>query len=345
MNAGNAKNVKESNFWSLARSFLHEYMPKVRRLSPKTIESYKDSLNSYINFLGSECGVKRSDVSFEEFSRERLKAYVSWMRGTRNYAPKTSNLRMTAIKSFLKYCADEDIALVCFHKGAKSICGLKEAKKPIVFMGKSATAALLDATPTDTVKGRRNRMLLILMYDSGARVGEIADIILDDIHLTGPHPFITLTGKGNKTRNVPLMRKTVTHLVAYIKEFHNADGKIPLFYSNLGGEPHALSSDSISLILKKAARLARQKCDSVPDRIHCHLIRKTRAMDLYQEGVSLPIVMQILGHENIGTTAGFYAFATMEMMYSEMEKAFPNASKDTSEWKGKAFMDVLYSLD
>jgi site-specific recombinase XerD len=320
-------------------------MPKVRRFSPKSVEAYKCSLNSYIDFLTNECNIPKTKISFDDFRREQLKAYIVWLTEKKHYAPKTTNLRMTAIKSFLKYCAEEDISLVCFHSDAKNLRLLKEVKKPIRYLSKNATTALLRAIPAETAKGRRNRLLLILMYDSAARVQELADLSLSDLHLNISHPFVTLTGKGSKTRNVPLMKKTVSHLREYLKEFHCLDNEAPLFFSNRNGIPHALSTDSISLILKKAAEYARRECDDIPDDIHCHLIRKTRAMDLYQEGVSLPIVMQILGHESIGTTTGFYAFATMEMICSELEKANPQAAEPIPKWKEKAYLDVLYSLD
>jgi site-specific recombinase XerD len=130
-----------------------------------------------------------------------------------------------------------------------------------------------------------------------------------------------------------------------MNEFHGDGMQSPLFYSNRDREHHSLSVDSISLILKKIASLAREKCDDIPPDIHCHLIRKTRAMDLYREGISLPIVMQILGHESISTTSGFYAFATMEMMYAELEKVHPNAVADLPLWKEKKLMEALCSLD
>ena len=68
-------------------------------------------------------------------------------------------------------------------------------------------------------------------------------------------------------------------------------------------------------------------------------------MHLYQEGIPLPIVMQILGHESIATTSAFYAFATLEMMFAEMEKSHPNVSSEIPKWKEEQILDALYSLD
>jgi site-specific recombinase XerD len=332
-------------FWHMARGFIYEYLPKVRCLSTETAASYKTSLKAFLDYITLEHGVPRNKTTFGDFSRDRLKAFTIWLADVKGLAPKSINLRMTAIKSFLKYCSEEDVTLTAFYIGAKSIRGLKTSKKPIRYMTRVATTSLLNALPGSTPKERRDKMILIFMYDTAARVQEIADVVTNDIHIDARHPFVTLRGKGGKTRNVPLMHKTIAHIRGYLKEFHPDRAVGSLFYSNRYGAQHALSTDSISLILKDAARRARQKCDEVPDDIHCHLVRKTRAMDLYHEGVSLPIVMQILGHESISTTTGFYAFATMGMMYAEMEKAHPDIAVEQPKWKDQQFLDIIYSLD
>lgn len=340
-----SKHKNSPDFWKLARSFLHEYMPKVRKLSEKSIETYKHSLNAYLNYLQGEFNIERPDITFEDFSRKNLKSYITWMSEEKGYSAKSVNIRITAIKSFLNYSSEEDITLVTFYNDARCIKGIKNSKKPIIYLSRDAITTLLGCTGTSTVKERRNRMLLILMYDSAARVQELADLTLADLHVNEKHPFITLTGKGGKTRNVPLMNKTVKHLELYISEFHTLTENRSLFYSMRDGMPHALSTDSISLILKKTADKARQICSGMPEDIHCHLIRKTRAMDLYQQGISLPIVMQILGHESMSTTSTFYAFATVEMMHDAIAKANPSAVGELPKWKNKKFMQALYSLD
>jgi site-specific recombinase XerD len=344
-----SKRKTDPDFWKYARSFLHEYMPKVRNLSEKSVEAYKQSLNCYLSFLKEALGIERPDAAFESFARSNLKLFLAWMREKKNYSSKTCNLRITAIKSFLKYCSEEDIALVCLYQDADKIHGLKNEKKPILYLSKNATAAILAAPGASTAKERRNRMLLILMYDSAARIQELANLTLDNLHISEKNPFITLTGKGRKTRNVPLMGKTVSHLKLYVEEFYSnfmclSDSR-PLFYSHRDGKPHALSTDTISLILKRYADEARLGCAEVPEEVHCHLIRKTRAMDLYQQGIPLPIIMQILGHESMSTTSSFYAFATVEMMYEAMAKANPAAVGEVPKWRNEKYLQALYSLD
>ena len=337
----------EPSFWQLARDFLHSYCPKIRRMSPKTVEAYKIGLECYITYLEETYSVIRFDVTFDNFDRQSIKGYSQWMQETKGYSLKTVELRLTTLKSFLKYSSCEDISLIALYEAAKTIIPPKRKKKPIMYMEQDATAAILSAFAGNTAKNRRNRMILILLYDSAARVSEITDLTLGDLHLTKP-AYISLTGKGGKTRNMPLMDKTVEHLKVYLDEHHPDYRKLkahtPLFFSIRDGKPHALSTDSISVILKKAGDIARPKCPAVPENLHCHLLRKTRAMDLYREGIPLPLIMQMLGHESMSTTSTFYAFATMDMMVEAVKATNPAAVGEPVNWKAPDIINAIYSL-
>ena len=338
------KRKKDKDFWQLARAYLHDFMPAVRNQSDKSVAAYKQSLNSYLSFLDTTKGLTEGQVTFDAFNRSYVKDFVGWLQD-KNYASKTINLKLTAIRSFLKYCADEDFELRGVYNDVCTVKKVKEEKKPIEYLQPAATKAILASYDTRTAKHRRNRMILILLYDTGARVQELSDLSLSSLHLDMPNPYITLIGKGRKTRNVPIMDKTVAHLRKYLAEFHPDLSEAPLFYSRIDGKLHQLSTDSISLILKTAAKKARESCSEVPENVHCHLIRKTKAMDLYRNGVPLPFIMQLLGHESMSTTSGFYAFATLEMMSEAMNKAAPVFDESEKIWKKSDIKKLLYSLD
>lgn len=338
-----------SDFWQFARSFLHTYLPKIRNLSQNTIESYKQSMTYYIHYLETQMNIMRQDITFDCLSRKHIKDYLVWMHETQNLTVKTCNLRLTALRSFMEYCADEDITLVAIYNDVCSVRGMKEPKKAILFMTNEAIEVLLKTPKTDTKKERRNRMMLILLYDTGARAQELVDLTVRDLHIVKVKtPFITLTGKGKKSRNVPLMEKTVAHLLRYLQEFHpksSTDGGDPLLYSIRDGKPHALSTDTLNLLLGQYADQARVVCAEIPQHVHCHLIRKTRAMTLYRQGMPLTVIMEMLGHNNLSTTSNFYAFATLDMIHEAMKKTSPLAAIEAPIWKNQEIRNLIYSLD
>ena len=117
------------NFFSFAREYLHIYLPTVQRRSPKTIEAYRISLECFLDYLAEREHVERADVSFDDFDRQHLKAWLAWMSDQRHYAPKTVALRLSAVKAFLTYCSYEDLTLVALSQAARALRGTDQPQK------------------------------------------------------------------------------------------------------------------------------------------------------------------------------------------------------------------------
>ena len=335
------------DFYAFARGYLHTYLPTVQRRSPKTIEAYRISLECFLAYLAETEGIERAHVTFEHLERDHLKGWLTWMIDQRHYAPATVALRLSTMRAFLAYCSAEDITLVALSQAANALRAPASPRKPIEYLTAPETQAVLAAFSGRTPKSRRNRMLLILLYDTAARVGEITTLTLGDLCLTTPG-HVRLTGKRDKTRVVPLTEKTIEHLRVYLAEFHPDTPTLPVtrpvFYSPHHGTPTRLSTDTVAAVLTRAASTARRTCPSVPENIHCHMLCKTKAMDLYQQGVPLPIIMRLLGHDNMSTTAAFYAFATLDMMRQAVNAATPAISSPAAPPISDDKLQALYSL-
>ena len=245
------------DFYRFARDYLHTYLPTVARRSPNTVEAYRISLECFLHYLADDQHVDRAHVSFDHFDRQHLKGWLAWMADQQHYAPRTIALRLTTVKAFLTYCSAEDITLVALSQAAKALRAPTSARKPIEYLTEPETRAVLAAFTGRTAKSRRNRMLLILLYDTAARVGEITTLTLQDLRLGKPGHLV-LTGKGNKTRVVPLTGKTIEHLEIYLAEFHPDMSRLPatrpVFYSLHNGKPTGLATDTVAAVLKQCRR-------------------------------------------------------------------------------------------
>lgn len=333
--------------WTQLHCYLKVYLPSIRNSSSHTISTYKDSLERYIDFLTEKKYLPRNKMDFGIFSRQNIKEYLFYMREEKHLNPRTCNLRLTAIRAFLEYCVQEDIDLMAIFTESCTIRNLKVPIKPIEYLQNDEMKALLSAVETKSRTGKRNRMILIFEYDTALRVEELVNVKLCDLHLDKKTSFVSIIGKGRKMRSVPIMEKTVDHLKIYLMEYHperNWCSEDPLFYSRRNNEKQKLSTDSVEKLLKKYASVAKLNCPTIALNISCHLIRKTRAMDLYQSGIPLAYVAQILGHQNISTTTGFYAFATLYTLQEAFKKSVPRAYAEDAKWNSQDMLDKLYHL-
>lgn len=190
---------------------------------------------------------------------------------------------------------------------------------PAKYLTPDALRCLLATPDITTPKGRRHLVLLTVLYDTAARVSELADIRMRDVRLDSP-AAITLHGKGGKVRTVPLMKQTVELLQSYFTENGITPQKspdMPLFWS---GNYRKLTRSGITYIVQKYAAAAQAISTDIPATISPHVFRHTKAMHLVQANVNTIYIKDYLGHADISTTE-VYARADNEAKRAALEKA------------------------
>jgi site-specific recombinase XerD len=219
------------------------------------------------------------------------------------------------LRSFFKYAGETDCTYAAFGMDAAAVPTRKAQGRTVDFLSEQALKALLAQPNPRKRTGHRNQFFMILMYDTAARCGELLNLRLRDLRLDGTNPVVYLHGKGDKTRIVPLLPETVEHCRRYVQVFH---GKIPndksdlVFYTKSHDTKNQMSADTVALFMKKYGTAARELCDDVPLHIHPHMLRHTRAMHLYRQGMPIHLLSEFLGHANYETTK-VYAYADIEM--------------------------------
>ena len=320
-------------FFKHVRGFLTVFLPKNKCYSAHTVKAYRDTLNLFRKFMSEEKKISFTSINFDLINHGVIYKFLEWLQITRGCEVATKNLLLVALKSFFSYCAMEDPALMAIYLDVQNVRPQRVIRTRVDYMSETALKILLDQPNLNAKCGLRDRFFMILLYDSGARIQEILDLMLKDIHLNDPTPCLYLTGKGNKTRLVPLMDKTIEHLNQYMKSYH-PDGYLNndqyLFYTVIKGKKGQMSDDNVSYFLKRYAEAARQVCSEVPLRMHAHLFRHTRAMHLYQAGIPLSYIKDFLGHVSVNTT-DIYASTDTSMMRAALEKIITTGSIQASQ--------------
>jgi site-specific recombinase XerD len=249
---------------------------------------------------------------------------------------QTRNHRLNRIRAFYKYAAKME-PLAVIHQDEILKVPLKSTEKAeiVEYMSENAVKAILAQPDPSTPKGLRDLFVMILLYDTGARIHELMGIRVSDIRM-GKTPTVILHGKGGKVRTVPLMRSTVGHFEHYCLAYHPDKDDYSdeyLFYVVRHGQKNKMHHDTARRFIQDYGKAARKHCSDVPDNAHPHLWRHSRAMHLYQHGVDLTLISQWLGHARYETTL-IYAKADTEHKRRAMEianKSSPLADKLNSE--------------
>jgi len=314
--------MKPTDFAKALSQYLSAYLPGQRNVSPNTIKSYRETFKLFLKYCKHSCALSVERLCLQRIDEPLVVGFLTWLEQDRKNSITTRNQRLACIHGFFRYIQIEDPTGILSYQKVLSI-PMKRAPAPAVnYLTPDALKLILAQPDLSKASGRRNLIMLSVLYDTGARVQELADLTVRDVRLDSP-PIITLTGKGRKSRRVPLMSNTESLLKQYMAETHllqNGTQDYPLFFNS---QRCKLTPKGISFILNKYVSRAKTISSIIPDKVSPHSFRHTKAMHLLQAGISLIYIRDILGHVDISTTE-IYARTDTELKRKALEKAYPD---------------------
>lgn len=338
--------MNSTDFSRYLTKFFGAYLPGQRNVSPNTIRSYSDTFRLFLQYCQIEAGIAPEKLTMQLFTATLIEGYLGWLEKERKCCISTRNQRLACIHAFVRFVLTEVPANLFEMQKILGIPSKKTSHTSMSFLTSEAMSALLKSPDITKKHGRRDLMILTLLYDSGARVQELIDLSVGDIRTDTP-ATITLYGKGRKVRTVPLMSQTTDMFIQYLKE-QNLFGKpekksSPLFTNS---RKERLSRAGVTYILKKYVTLTKSNTNIIfPEKISPHVLRHTKAMHMLQSNINLIYIRDFLGHVNV-TTTEIYAKADVEVNRKALEAAYIKAEiPEQPEWiDDKSLMEWLRNL-
>lgn len=188
-------------FMSLLKDYFETYLPYSRGLSVNTINSYKQSFLLLMRFMLDVKHIVASDIKFSDLTYETLLEFFNWLETDRICKPTTRNQRLSALSAFSVYAQNRDFdAASIFRSAIIKIPAKKSKQKQRATFTREEIKILLNLPDKNYETGLRDKVILSLMYATGARAQEICDLKVGDMRISTSSAIITLTGKGSKTR-------------------------------------------------------------------------------------------------------------------------------------------------
>jgi integrase/recombinase XerD len=324
---------------SLLQSFFTDRLLRQRRASPHTIAGYRDSFRLLLHFAKERLGKAPSDLTLEDLNTRFVGDFLDDLENHRNNSARTRNIRLAAIHSFFQYVAFEEPAHALLCQQILAMPTKRHERRPIEFLTREESKAMLAAPDLSSWVGRRDRTMLLLAVQTGLRVSELIGLKCEDVVLgTGAH--VHCQGKGRKHRCTPLRPETVKVLEDWLRE-RRGRPEDPLFLSTRGGK---LSRDAIERLITKYAAAAAPTCASLKrKKVSPHVLRHSAAMDLLQNGVDRSVIALWLGHESVETTQ-MYLHADMRMKEQALSRTLPLGTRPGRFRPGDKLLAFLESL-
>jgi site-specific recombinase XerD len=294
----NATAPKPPSFPALVQQFFTEYLVAQRAVSPRTVACYRDALMLFLNFAALKLGKAPTLLRLVDLQPEMILAFLDHLEHVRHNCVRSRNLRLTALRAFLQFAARRD--LLSFHTVERALAvPMKRFERPMLgYLTHEEMLAVL-GQPGSSWTSQRDHLLLMMLYNTGARVSEILGVRVLDTVCDGA-ACVHLQGKGRKQRSVPLWKSTAKEVRAWLRLNPALRGEDVLLPARNG---QAMTRCNVSQRLDLAVtRAAVSLPNLAKKKISPHTLRHATAMHMLQSGVHFDIIALWLGHESTNTT-------------------------------------------
>lgn len=290
-----------SEFTALVQRFFVERLIQQQNASAQTVSAYRDTFRLLLTYAERKLGKSPAALSLDQCDCSLILAFLNHLEVERHNSIRSRNVRLAAIRSFARYVALQCPAALHLAQQILAIPSKRYEKPMLGFLSREEMQSLLSAPDSATWYGQRDRIMLAVLYNTGARVSELIQVRVTDITLDGA-ASIRLHGKGRKQRTVPLWKETAAQISGWVKCQALQPGQ-PLIPGRHG---KSMTRSNVAERLALAiSTVARDHPHLLERSISPHTIRHTTAMHLLQAGVDISVIALWLGHENPITTHGY----------------------------------------
>lgn len=324
---------------TLLHGFFYDWLVEQRNASPATIRAYRDSWRLFLRFAARQKERQVAFLRFEHLTEAEILAFLQHIEQERHGSIITRNCRLAALRSFFAFVAEREPLAARQCAAILHIPFKRHVRRPVCYLEAQELSAILSQTDRTCVGGHRDHVLLLVLYNTGARIQEALSLRPSDLHLDSP-AHVRLTGKGRKERIAPLWRETTDALKALLKQQPCPPDQI--LFTNRYGKP--LTASGFRFRLRGYVAKATQLVPTLSrKRITPHVFRHTTAVRLLAAGVDATVIQSWLGHAHLDTT-NWYAQANLETKRKALEQADPKLFKGKPpRWKRDG--DLLAWLD
>lgn len=290
--------MKNNNYGYYITKYFSEYLPSVKGVSINTIQSYRDTFVIFLDYLHEVYKLNINKLSIDSINEGMVEKFLEYLEDNRKNSISTRNQRLAAIHSFYRYLQKRELSCYDLCSRILSIPNKKTPIKTISYFSVDEITNLINMPDTKIKEGFRDYTLLLFMYESAARAQEIVDLKANQL-IFNENSSVILTGKGNKSRRVPITNELSQTMNKYIKTF-NIGNDESVFKNK---QNNKLTTKGIEYILRKYIKKCKaQYPEQFKSHYSNHSMRHSRAMHLLESGVNLIYIRDILGHTSVVTT-------------------------------------------